>query len=128
MPSRFLGDIDPSLLMIENEGENDTFNFNAKSKQKPIMTRRPEQKERPVVLINPNRHRIVNISQSNPSSSTTFDTPMLSEGNIIEHQRFGLGTVIKIEGRGENTKATVEFKNLGTKQLLLKFARYKVVR
>ena len=128
VPSRFLGDIDPSLLMIENEGENDTFNFNAKSKQKLIMTRRPEQKERPVVPLNPHRHRLVNISQSNPSSSTTFDTPMLSEGNIIEHQRFGLGTVIKIEGRGENTKATVEFKNLGTKQLLLKFARYKVVR
>jgi DNA helicase-2/ATP-dependent DNA helicase PcrA len=52
----------------------------------------------------------------------------LKEGSVIEHERFGLGTVLKIEGSGENTKATVEFKNLGTKQLLLKFARFSVVK
>lgn len=46
---------------------------------------------------------------------------------MIEHQRFGIGRVLKIEGTGENQKATVEFKNTGTKQLLLKFARYKVI-
>jgi DNA helicase-2/ATP-dependent DNA helicase PcrA len=51
----------------------------------------------------------------------------LKEGNVIEHQRFGIGTVIKVEGAGENTKATVAFKNVGTKQLLLKFARFTVV-
>ena len=51
----------------------------------------------------------------------------LSEGNVIEHQRFGVGTVMKVEGSGENVKATVEFKNAGTKQLLLKFAKYKVI-
>ena len=45
----------------------------------------------------------------------------------IEHQRFGIGTVIKIEGTGENTKATVEFTNTGTKQLLLKFAKFKII-
>ena len=46
---------------------------------------------------------------------------------MIEHQRFGIGRVVRIEGTGENQKATVEFKNTGTKQLLLKFARYKVI-
>ena len=51
----------------------------------------------------------------------------LQEGSVIEHQRFGVGRVVKIEGVGENQKATVEFKNVGTKQLLLKFARYKVL-
>jgi DNA helicase-2/ATP-dependent DNA helicase PcrA len=51
----------------------------------------------------------------------------LKEGNVIEHQRFGVGKVIKIEGSGENTKATVEFKNAGTKQLLLKFAKYTII-
>ena len=51
----------------------------------------------------------------------------LHEGAVIEHQRFGIGRVLKIEGSGENQKATVEFKNTGTKQLLLKFARYKVI-
>ena len=52
----------------------------------------------------------------------------LHEGTRIEHQRFGIGTVIKIEGTGENTKATVEFKNTGTKQLLLKFAKFKIIQ
>ena len=51
----------------------------------------------------------------------------LAEGDMIEHQRFGIGKVLKIEGSGENTKATVQFQNTGTKQLLLKFARYKLV-
>lgn len=51
----------------------------------------------------------------------------LDEGMKIEHQRFGLGTVVKIEGTGENAKATVEFVNSGRKQLLLKFAKFKVV-
>lgn len=51
----------------------------------------------------------------------------LSEGCRIEHQRFGIGKVLKIEGTGENTKATVEFQNAGTKQLLLKFAKFIIL-
>lgn len=51
----------------------------------------------------------------------------LQEGMNIEHQRFGRGTVLKIEGTGENTKATVEFVHSGTKQLLLKYAKFTVV-
>lgn len=51
----------------------------------------------------------------------------LAVGMCIEHERFGIGTVENIEGTGENTKATVSFKNVGVKQLLLKFARYKVI-
>ena len=51
----------------------------------------------------------------------------LKEGAMIEHQRFGKGKVVKIEGVGENTKATVEFQYTGTKQLLLKFARFKIL-
>jgi DNA helicase-2/ATP-dependent DNA helicase PcrA len=51
----------------------------------------------------------------------------LHEGCVIEHQRFGIGTVVKIEGAGENMKATVDFKNVGQKQLLLKFARYTIL-
>jgi len=51
----------------------------------------------------------------------------LREGSTIEHQRFGIGTVVRIEGTGENTKATVEFRNTGTKQLLLKFAKFKII-
>ena len=51
----------------------------------------------------------------------------LQEGMKIEHQRFGRGTVLKIEGTGENTKATVEFVHSGTKQLLLKYAKFTLV-
>lgn len=52
---------------------------------------------------------------------------LVAEGQIIEHERFGVGTVLKVEGEGENTKATVRFQNTGTKQLLLRFARFKVI-
>ena len=48
-------------------------------------------------------------------------------GQMIEHERFGLGEVIKVEGTGDNAKATIHFKNAGDKQLLLRFARFKVV-
>jgi DNA helicase-2/ATP-dependent DNA helicase PcrA len=45
----------------------------------------------------------------------------------IEHQRFGIGKVLKVEGSGENEKATIEFRNVGTKQLLLKFAKFTIL-
>ncbi len=51
----------------------------------------------------------------------------LTVGATIEHQRFGIGVVEAIEETGENAKATVAFRNAGTKQLLLKFAKYKVL-
>ena len=51
----------------------------------------------------------------------------LTVGATIEHQRFGIGVVEAIEGTGENAKATVAFRNAGTKQLLLKFAKYKIL-
>lgn len=51
----------------------------------------------------------------------------IKENSVIEHERFGIGTVIRLEGSGENTKATVQFKNAGIKQLLLKFARFKII-
>ncbi len=60
---------------------------------------------------------------SGPSAEATS----LSVGKVIEHQRFGKGTVVNIEGTGENKKATVEFEQTGPKQLLLKFAHFKVI-
>ena len=64
---------------------------------------------------------------SSTASSAGSSSCGLQEGMKIEHQRFGRGTVLKIEGTGENTKATVEFVHSGTKQLLLKFAKFTVV-
>ena len=80
-------------------------------------------------------HRIMGDTASSSSvasaGSSAFNVSSaagsLSEGCRIEHQRFGIGTVLKIEGTGENTKATVEFQNAGTKQLLLKFAKFTIL-
>ena len=80
-------------------------------------------------------HRIMGDTASSSSVSSAGSSASkassaagsLSEGCRIEHQRFGIGTVLKIEGTGENTKATVEFQNAGTKQLLLKFAKFTIL-
>ena len=66
-------------------------------------------------------------SSGSSASKASSAAGSLSEGCRIEHQRFGIGTVLKIEGTGENTKATVEFLNAGTKQLLLKFAKFTIL-
>ena len=62
-------------------------------------------------------------SSLKPASSSSS----LREGCRIEHQRFGVGEVLKLEGSGENAKATVAFAHAGTKQLLLKFAKYTII-
>ena len=62
-------------------------------------------------------------SSLKPASSSSS----LREGCKIEHQRFGIGEVLKLEGSGENAKATVAFAHAGTKQLLLKFAKYTII-
>ncbi len=72
--------------------------------------------------------KVSDVVSRTPSSSSSTSFAPLHEGNVIEHERFGIGDVVKIEGTGENTKATVSFRNVGTKQLLLKFARYKIVK
>lgn len=80
-------------------------------------------------------HRIMSDTASSSSvalagssaSKASSAAGSLCEGCRIEHQRFGIGTVLKIEGTGENTKATVEFQNAGTKQLLLKFAKFTIL-
>ena len=66
-------------------------------------------------------------STSSVSSSAGSSFGALKEGCKIEHQRFGVGIVRKIEGQGENAKATVEFQNSGVKQLLLKYAKYTIL-
>ncbi len=68
------------------------------------------------------------VAETPSSPSSSVQVGALAEGTVIEHQRFGIGTVIKVEGSGENAKATIEFKNTGTKQLLLKFARYTIIK
>ena len=86
----------------------------------------PRQPEKPVDPFGPNFKRVYNAVAPRPMA-TAPSASDLHEGARIEHQRFGVGTVTRIEGSGENTKATVEFRNAGTKQLLLKFAKFKII-
>lgn len=124
-PSRFIRDIDPSLLQVDG-GKDEV----ARTTVKPEYTRRPVQNPRPVAtqFVADPKLRLVPIRHEAPRPQSAIGNIGLQEGNVIEHQRFGIGTVIKVEGSGENTKATVEFKNAGTKQLLLKFAKYTIVK
>ena len=96
---------------------------------KPLSTSRPST---PLSTSRPSAPSGGNFRPLNravpPRPMATDPSPSeLREGATIEHQRFGIGTVVRIEGTGENTKATVEFRNTGTKQLLLKFAKFKII-
>ena len=151
-PSRFLRDIDDSLITIgspstEKAGKNKGYGGSLRwQNSNPVatqfkadpMTRIVSHKEEPPrdpfspefrSLIEKGTLKRVRPAAPRPSSGSTPSAfPHVTEGDKIEHERFGIGTVIKLEGTGENQKATVEFSNSGTKQLLLKFARFKVIK
>ena len=97
--------------------------FKADPKPRAVAPRQPEK---PVDPFGPNFKRLHQAVAPRPMASDPRASD-LREGCRIEHQRFGVGTVVKIEGTGENTKATVTFSNAGTKQLLLKFAKFKII-
>ena len=120
-PSRFIKDIEPSLLNVEGEASI--------SSHTSASYRRPVQNPRPVAtqFVADAKPRLVPVRREAPRPQSAIGNIGLAEGNVIEHQRFGVGRVVKVEGTGENTKATVEFKNAGTKQLLLKFAKYTII-
>ncbi len=69
----------------------------------------------------------VTLSENPEQSSFAGDDPLkIQSGMVVEHQRFGEGKVLKIEGEMPNIKATIFFQSSGQKQLLLKFARLKI--
>ena len=121
-PSRFIKDIDPGLLFVDSEGGSSIIpSLNGRSSSR-IQSPRPS-----ATILGGPKPRFVPLREETPKPSSSVGDAGLKEGNVIEHQRFGVGKVIKIEGMGENQKATVEFKNAGTKQLLLKFAKYRII-
>lgn len=131
-PSRFIKDFDPSLIRVESEKGGDEDMYVRGYRQTTSRGRDWMQNPRPVATqfkAEP-KPKITAPRQPEPAAASVAATAGgsgLREGSVIEHQRFGVGRVVKIEGSDENQKATVEFKNTGTKQLLLKFARYKVI-
>ena len=156
-PSRFIRDMDPELLDIEGESRGqgrsasqathrqtspyDSRRFGSEGPEwmqnpRPVATQfkadpkpravAPRQPEKPVDPFGPNFKRLHQAVAPRPMDSDPSASD-LREGCTIEHQRFGVGTVVRIEGTGENTKLTVDFRNVGTKQLLLKFAKFKII-
>ena len=147
-PSRFIRDIDPALLRVEGSGpsaSSGSFGVSSSpsysssssssrysSPSSPSGYSRPSrfQNPRPVAtqFVADPKPRLMPVRHEAPApQSVAIGNIGLKEGNVIEHQRFGIGTVVRVEGSGENAKATVAFKNAGTKQLLLKFAKYTIV-
>ena len=149
-PSRFIRDIDPRLIEVESDEPAPTHHTTT-DEPRWRRTLRPadqpewQQNPRPVATqfrADP-KPRLKPLPATATSRSTSQPTPAvprsssqpapassagMREGSVIEHQRFGIGTVLRLEGAGDTLKATVEFRNAGTKQLLMKFAKVKVVQ
>ena len=133
-PSRFIKDIAPNLLKVEgnagmSEFKDSGFSRESNSSRGSRYSRVSVQNPRPVAtqFVADPKPRLMPVRKETPRPQSAIGNIGIKEGNVIEHQRFGIGTVIKVEGSGENTKATVAFKNAGTKQLLLKFAKYTII-
>jgi DNA helicase-2/ATP-dependent DNA helicase PcrA len=118
-PSRFLREMDQKFLNYPQTGGK-PFLHNNSSAIKPSVHEDPHTASK--------NDRFKKISQTDPSSGVPFtgtDPSQFSVGNIVEHERFGKGTIISIEGQPPNTTATVNFEKDGSKKLLLRFAKLK---
>ena len=137
-PSRFIEEIDPKL--IEGEGmksrSSSSSSYGGYGGRMPWdRPQRSYSSPKPVAsqfMADPKPSytspKPASSSTSlKPASSSSSSSSSLREGVKIEHQRFGVGEVLKLEGSGENAKATVAFTHAGTKQLLLKFAKYTII-
>lgn len=126
-PSRFLSEIDPAYIN-NNEDINLKFNTGFAINDNHSSTSKMTiiNKRIPAKVVIKKLHDIK--KESNDTYEESDSAYGIKIGDIIEHQRFGIGTIVMLEGKGDNKKATVNFNNVGTKQLLLKFAKYKVIK
>jgi len=119
-PSRFLREIDQKFLHYPQTGGK-PFHTNKRSTIKP-----PSFHEKPKAYIKNERYKRIRTTEPEPGTSfTTSDSSVYSEKDAVQHERFGKGVIISIEGQPPNTTATVEFENEGRKKLLLRFAKLK---
>ncbi len=137
-PSRFLEEIDEQFVThlapkspvgIRNRFvDSDLFDSSPKTIrfQKPIQRKRKEfeEKKNKALFVAPKKMK--KLSEANTMNSTLFGTDIVV-GNIVEHNRFGAGEVIGLEGKGPNKKAEIKFSTVGKKKLLLQFAKLKVI-
>ena len=133
-PSRFIDEIDASLIEGGEEAPESSFgggrsSYGGYGSEGGYGGRMPWDRDRSGYRCDyQNSKPVASQFMADPKPAFASSAAgSLCEGCRIEHQRFGIGTVLKIEGTGENTKATVEFQNAGTKQLLLKFAKFTIL-
>ncbi|MGE9953382.1 ATP-dependent helicase [Segatella copri] len=133
-PSRFIDEIDASLIEEGEEAPESSFgggrsSYGGYGSEGGYGGRMPWDRDRSGYRRDyQNSKPVASQFMADPKPAFASSAAgSLCEGCRIEHQRFGIGTVLKIEGTGENTKATVEFQNAGTKQLLLKFAKFTIL-
>jgi DNA helicase-2/ATP-dependent DNA helicase PcrA len=134
-PSRFINEIDEKFLSLPTENNRPSFFGRAASswfddREEHIVQRPPAPPTRKLPE-NPSPQlssRLTSMKQAMTRPSFKADDPgQIKPGMMVEHQRFGLGKVIEMEGDNQSLKATVLFQNAGRKQLLLKFAGLKIV-
>lgn len=144
-PSRFLREIDPQYMTVESEmaaaygqqryGRRGGYDESRYQNSRPVADRFRADPQPRITAHRPIKPATPPASFRRAPASQPIETPSVGstfaiavqEGDVIEHERFGIGRILRMEGTGENTKATVEFKHAGAKQLLLKFARFKKV-
>lgn len=118
-PSRFLKDIDVRYLRLPGQ----MAYTQREEPRAPVFTKIQPEAKPTFTPSTPRNLKPVAAAATTASSQNVA----LSVGQYIEHERFGLGEVLKVEGEGDSAKALIRFKNAGEKQLLLRFARFKVV-
>ena len=129
-PSRFLRDIDTRYLSLPQEAgikrrvDEQTLRFRQRITSGNFTKEKAPLQEEIRLSMSRNLKRMDKMS-SVPSSPRAVNE--LQAGQIIEHERFGRGEVLKVEGADENAKATIHFQHAGDKQLLLRFARFKII-
>ena len=138
VPSRFIKEIDQRYIRKMDGGDTEGFSTNRTSWRNSYETTpKPTVQKGATIYSKPtfattSGSRMTRM-RTTPSSTTTQVTSYndgknsIRIGSVINHQRFGKGEIVSIEGTGENAKATVRFQLAGQKQLLLKFARYEVL-
>ena len=142
-PSRFLKDIDSRYLNMPSEGIKSSWNSRpsmfADEDSKPVFQRREYssastfQAKKKLENEQPVRKpwqqgKLQKVTESMLENTAPGQSSALKVGSVIEHERFGIGSVLEVEGSGGDTKARIKFLNVGEKTLLLKFARYKILK
>ena len=130
-PSRFLAEIDEEF--VDNQVVTDDYSlkpfmdtsvFDAPDPNKVRF--KPPVKKKPAAAVPP-KARMKSVSKAAPSSGPTLDLSEIQQGIRVSHSRFGFGTVLSTDGVGNDAKALIRFDQSGEKNVLLRFAKLKVV-